>query len=163
MTTTDLLTAPPARRGRALHLVDLQNLVGSGSPTLQEAKATWAAYRALVQPGDLAVVACSHHAAPAVWFAVGTEARLLVRSGAGGADVALVDDVDLGHLVARFTWLVVASGDHAFVPLVETVRRAGVRTWQVTGAGRPAHALLRTAQVRSRLRATTAANLALAA
>ncbi|MBO3089475.1 hypothetical protein [Cellulomonas dongxiuzhuiae] len=163
MTTTEHLTAPAARRGRALHLVDLENLVGSGSPTPEQARATWTAYRTLVQPGDLVVVACSHHAARTVWFVVGTDARLLVRSGADGADLALLDDVDLPHLVSRFTWLVVASGDHAFVPLVEEARRLGVRTWQVTGVGRPARALLRTAQIRSRLRPTTAASLALAA
>lgn len=54
------------RRGRALHLVDLENLIRTGSPTTGRVAGAWAAYQAVVQAGDQVLVACSEHAAPAV-------------------------------------------------------------------------------------------------
>lgn len=161
--TTD--SHQPLRDGRTLHAVHADNLTGTASPTEEEVRAAWNAYRALIQPGDQVIVACSHHSAPAVWFAVGDQVQRLARSGPGGAGLALLDAVDLEYTAARFEWLVVASGDHIFAPLLHSARLAGLRTWRVTGAGRCSQALYREAQVHSRLRTipVETASVALAA
>ncbi len=105
-------TAP----GRAVHLIDAENLVGSASFACSEAELAYAAYEqvAALRSGDLLIVATSHHAAPAAWFGFPVSARRLVRSGLHGADQALLDVIAFESIEARFDRVVIGSGDGIF-------------------------------------------------
>src|SRR4051812_22281292 len=91
-TAAPLTLSVPMLTSRALHLVDVENLLGGPWFTVGEVTAISLAYArtAGVAAGDLVVVASSHHTALAVWFGWG-DARRLVRSGPDGADLALLD------------------------------------------------------------------------
>ncbi len=115
----------PSPRHRALHLIDIENLIGLARPAMTEVIACHAAYRPLIRPGDLVVVACNHGAFPAVgWGWPG--ARLLVRSGENGADQALLDILRYERVEDRFETVVVASGDHIFTGAVAWLAGIGV-------------------------------------
>jgi hypothetical protein len=87
------------RRGRAIHLVDLENLMGTPSPVPGLAAQTCDRYRAFIETGDHVVVATSHSTARTASFELPrTGIRLVVRSSAGGADFALLDTLDLHHV-----------------------------------------------------------------
>jgi hypothetical protein len=120
-------TLDPKRR---LHLVDIENLIGCARPTTAEAVACRSAYHdcAGVRPGDLVVVACNHGAAGTVGLSW-RGARLLLRSGADGADLALLDVITNEAVEERFEAIVVASGDGRFA---EAVARLGGRGLDVT-------------------------------
>lgn len=113
-------TIDPKRR---LHLVDIENLIGCARPTTAEAAACRGAYQdcAGVRPGDLVVVACNHGAAGTVGLSW-RGARLLLRSGPDGADLALLDVITNEAIEERFEAIVVASGDGLFA---EAVARLG--------------------------------------
>lgn len=116
-----------SRAPRALHLVDVENLVGSGSPTNHDVARCVTAYRRLrvLRDDDLIVVACN----PAIGVSVGLSwrsARLLVRRGTSGADLALVDVALRERVDSRFDQVVVASGDGLFVDAVGYLQRRGV-------------------------------------
>ena len=120
---------------RRLHLVDVENLLGCTRPTTEEAKACRDEYneRASVQPGDLVVVACNHGAA----FAVGlgwSGARLLLRSGPDGADLALLGVIAHESVEKRFAAIVVASGDGCFADAVAWLGRHGLDVTVVSKA-----------------------------
>lgn len=100
---------------RTLHVIDIENLIGSTSFTVGEAAVVARRY-ALVSgcgPQDFTVLASSHIAAKAAWFGWPT-GRRLVRSGPDGADRALIDVLTAEDVHARFGRVVVASGDGIF-------------------------------------------------
>jgi NYN domain len=112
---------------RRLHLVDVENLLGRARPTAEEARVCRDEYaeRVAVQPDDLLVVACNHGAA----FAVGlgwSGARLLLRSGQDGADLALLGVIARESVEDRFAAVVVASGDGRFADAVALLGRRGL-------------------------------------
>jgi hypothetical protein len=151
-TATLARVAQPLRRGRALHLVDLENLMGTPSPAQGVTARTWASYRSCIQPGDQVVVATSHHTAFTAWFELPrTGIQLVVRSGRDGADLALLDSIDLPHAASRFEWLVLASGDGIFASTARQARLLGMRAWQVTGTSTSSRALTRACQIHSHL------------
>lgn len=121
-------------RGRALHLVDIENLVGSPRPHRAEVAEVHYAYtRRFVRPGDLLTVACNHGAAPLVaWEWPG--ARLLLRSGADGADRALLEVIQHEAVHARFASVHIASGDGIFT---DAAARLGAYGVVVTVVARP--------------------------
>jgi len=142
----------PLRRGRAIHLVDLENLMGTAAPAPGVTAQTWDSYRVFVQPGDHVVVATSHHAAFTAWFELPrTGIQLAVRSGPSGADYALLDALDLQHAAKRYDWLVIASGDGIFASTARRAQLLGMRTWQVSGIGRSSVPLTRACRLHSRL------------
>jgi len=111
--TAFTLDASP--NGRTVHLVDVENLMGSAAFTA-EAVAKVAAEYAVVadfRPDHFTVLASSHYAASAAWFGW-PEARRLVWSGQDGADLALVDVILTEDLDRRFDRVIVASGDGIF-------------------------------------------------
>lgn len=115
---------------RRLHLVDIENLIGCPRPTLGEATTCREAYdeSAAVGPNDLVVVACNHGAVLAVGFGW-RGARLLLRSGQDGADLALLDVIAHEDVEDRFAAVVVASGDGRFA---DAVARLGILGIEVT-------------------------------
>lgn len=123
----DLSKAPARTRGRTLHLVDAENLAGSPRFTLADAAAVQHAYRAVVAPGpaDQFVVATSHHAALAAWFAWPQSTRRLVQSGPDGADLALLDVLEQEGVVGRFDRVAIGSGDGIFAFVAARLQTSG--------------------------------------
>ncbi len=113
--------------GRALHLVDVDNLIGDprrAAPTL--IRATLGLYRDVsgYRAGDLVVLATNHGLALEVglaWPCV----RLLARSGPDGADLALLDEVDFA-MGGRFDRVIIGGGDHIYEGAVRRLHAAGV-------------------------------------
>lgn len=119
---------------RSLHLIDIENLTGSPSPSPADVRWYQLAYAALhVGPTDQVIVACSHHAAPSVRWEW-RRARHLWRSGANGADLALLDVIDKERVAERFDSVVLASGDGIFT---DAVARLGAQGVDVTVVSRP--------------------------
>lgn len=106
------------RRGRAVHLLDIENLTRSTRPTTAQVIAFMNHYRGLVPigPMDQFVVAVNHGAL----LAVGTALRgvqLLARSGPDGADRALLETAYEDRIPQRFERVVIGSGDGHFAEL----------------------------------------------
>src|SRR5215472_13949933 len=113
----------PARR---LHLIDIENLAGTGLPTAQDVhriRETYAS-RVGIGPSDHVVIACNHLAMKAAGFNW-PGARYLVRSGPDGADLALLDVIRHENVPGRFTSVAIASGDHAFTADTSLLGAAG--------------------------------------
>jgi hypothetical protein len=58
--------------------------------------------------------------------------RLVTRSGADGADIAIVDAIRAEGCLQRFSRLVIVSGDAWFIPLAEDALAAGMRVTVVS-------------------------------
>ncbi len=118
--------------GRRLVAVDVENLLGC-APHLASAAVYSVAIGQLADRigfddgRDQMIVAANplaafkaHGAAP--------HARLLVREGVSGADRALCDELEqIAHLSERYDEIVIASGDHEFVPVAARLRGARLR------------------------------------
>lgn len=114
---------------RRLHLVDVENLVSTTRVWPRLVRQCRCRYLDVAKPGesDLVVVACSHHVAKVVGFEW-PGARLVVRSGQDGADLALLEAwKDLSVDKSSFAEVIIASGDSIFVPLALELARTGVR------------------------------------
>ncbi len=127
------------RRGRRLHLLDLDNLHGSGNPGIGCIQKVRNDYDRLgLLAGDLVYGACMHE--PGRWnhehvrrvahiCKVWPKGTVRPVAGRNGADKALVgkalEYVDRG----RITWfddVVIASGDHLFTVAANRMRQLGV-------------------------------------
>lgn len=145
---------PSAFNARALHLIDLENLVGGPSASDKTIKRVWSAYYGGVPKtaSDHLLVGSSRFFARRTWWMLPEGIQRRVRDGQDGGELAILDEVDLDHLVGRFGRLVIASGDGQFAELAATARSRGVHVHQVTGIGLPSRALMSAASSRSRLR-----------
>lgn len=120
---------------RTLHLVDVENIIGSPRPCRSQVAECRRAYVQLAQvaPSDHVIVACNHGAA----ITVGSEwtgARLLARSGTDGADHALLEVIKYEQVDERFSAIVLASGDGIFTDAISRLAGQGVA---VTVVSRP--------------------------
>jgi hypothetical protein len=108
-------------------LVDIENLVACPNPTVGEVEAAVTAIRGALPDFESAqrIVACSHHAAPTVAFAF-PRARHLWRSGPDGADLALLDVLDVEQVDQRFEFVTICSGDGIFAASASAFAAAGV-------------------------------------
>jgi len=118
---------------RTLHLIDVENLLGDPRPGPANVRRARDTYESHVEVGehDLVVVACNHGCALEVGLAY-TDARLVVRSGPDGADLALLDVLSEYDLPGRFDAVVVASGDGIFSHAVAAVGALGLATLVVS-------------------------------
>ncbi|MFC0865723.1 hypothetical protein ACFHYQ_25835 [Sphaerimonospora cavernae] len=116
------------RIGRAVHLLDIENLTRSTRPTTSEVVALMGHYRTIVPIGsmDQFIVAVNHNALVSVGTAFHS-AQLLARSGPDGADQALVEAAYGDQLNQRFDHVVIGSGDHYFAELAGWLTVSGVR------------------------------------
>jgi len=132
MSATDVPT------GRALHLVDLENVLGDPGATGPEVVDTYETVlaRGLHRAGDLVVVALNPGLAPHFAFADHTPCQLFVRRGPDGADLALLGWGSPELVARRFHRLVVASGDGIFAGIVRALREFGLRVEVLYGNGR---------------------------
>ncbi len=135
-------TAPTqAHRQRTLLLVDIENLIGSGRFTATDVAAVRDQIDRLTPATAQAIVATSA-GRTAVEAGLGWPgARLAWQPGADGADRALIEIATTEHLAARYTHVIICSGDHAFAPVAAALRRQGAHITVVTGAGRLSAAL----------------------
>jgi hypothetical protein len=130
-------TRIPNARSRHLVLIDAENMAATSSPTTRDMELLKAALRAVVPDFDTVqrIVACSHHAAPAVAFAF-PGARHLWRSGPDGADMALLDVLDNEQVHRRFGQVTFCSGDGIFAASAARLASAHVDVTVIARAGR---------------------------
>ena len=120
---------PPRRRfpARTLHIVDIENLAGAAIPSRRQVSEVQGLYVARLAFGadDQVVMAANHLAllnAALGW----PHARYRVRSGPHGADLELLDVLLHEDVAARFTHVVIGSGDGVFCPAAATLVSRGV-------------------------------------
>jgi hypothetical protein len=106
-------------KGRALHLVDIENLAGGSAAPTGAVRDALRSYERVVRFGadDHRVVAGGRHVVYPVrdrW----PGAAVRPARGVDGADRVLVGWARPSEVVGRYDRVVVASGDHAFVDLV---------------------------------------------
>lgn len=124
------------RAGRRLILIDIENLVGTPTPSSLEVELVMGALADLVPGFNEAqrVVACSHRAARTVAFACKTE-RQRWCSGPDGADLALLDILETEDVDERFEYVTICSGDGIFAQSVARLAENGVYTTVVALKG----------------------------
>jgi hypothetical protein len=123
------LLKPPRRRfpSRTLHIVDIENLAGAAIPSLGQVSEVQGLYVSRLAFGadDQVVMAANHLAllnAALGW----PHARYRVRSGPHGADLELLDVLLHEDVAARFTRVVIGSGDGVFCPAAANLVSRGV-------------------------------------
>ena len=120
-----------------LHVLDIENLVGGPVPNPEAVKAIHGEYMRLMAPTgpDRSVMGTSHIAAKHIWFSwPDRSTKRLVRSGADGADLALLGYLSEPANLRGVHHVVIASGDAIFTPAVRRLRMNGIR---VTVVSRP--------------------------
>jgi len=129
-------------RGRTLHLVDIENLLGDPRAAGPAIAAAIEAYRSAmrVAPGDHVVIACNHGLAVDAGLAW-PGARLRTGSGPDGADLALIDDADPAYVAAHYDRVVIGSGDGIFTGLAADLRALGTAVCVVARDGSLSRAL----------------------
>ena len=119
---------------RSIALIDIENLYGDCSPQSPYGPLTErdvAALKRVVEgvydcPETPAVVASSHAVAKTVMWGW-PEAGRRWRSGADGADLALLNEYTPVEIAERFARVILASGDGIFTDFVAECGRLGVR------------------------------------
>ena len=121
---------------RRLHLIDVENLAGTPTPSRDRILRCRQRYLELIRPqaGDHCVIACSHHAGPVVSLAW-SDARHIWRSGQDGADLALIDVLTGESVADRFAAVILASGDWLFAAPVAQLGTHGIPVTVVANRG----------------------------
>jgi hypothetical protein len=131
---------------RALHVVDIENLAGAAIPTLDRVSEVQLRYLSCLRFGadDQVVLAANHLAllnAGLGW----PHARYRVRSGKDGADLELIDVLEHENVAARFSHVVIGSGDGGFGQVAARLAARGVHVTVVSRWGSLAYELARAA------------------
>ena len=139
---------PSYCRGRELHLVDVENLLG-GVVTEQAVRELRREFDDLVAsscpPDDIHQVVATSTWRTLAEAAFGWEvARPVFRDGPDGADLALLDAGDW-RPEERFSKVVIGSGDHIFAAYARRLRSAGVEVIVVSRPESLAYELRRAA------------------
>lgn len=124
-------------RPRRLHLLDVENLV-AGRVSNQSVTTMWSQFVAAVDLrwDDLSTVSVSRRHAATTFFALPTDVHRVIGSDVhDGADVALIESVDVDWASRNFGRVVIGSGDHIFAPLARQLTENGLQVLQVTGIG----------------------------
>ena len=78
------------------------------------------------RPTDMVIVGCN----PRLAFSAKNlfpSSQIVTGHGKDGADIALIETLDLNHAAERFDELCIVSGDHAFAPIAHAARQRGLR------------------------------------
>jgi hypothetical protein len=125
-TIAPAISATPTTR--ALHLVDLENLVGDpyadGAFAIQVFERYLRASR--WEPGDQVHLAVNPHLAVEVGWRIPVEHALRTASGPDAVDHRLLAEAEPQFVARRFGRLVIGSGDHGFIANACAARRTGV-------------------------------------
>jgi hypothetical protein len=121
---------------RTLHVVDIENLAGMAVPTLIQVSEVQVQYLACLRfgAGDQVVLAANHLAllnAGLGW----PHARYRVRSGKDGADLELLDVLEHENVAARFSHVVIGSGDGGFTRVAASLATRGIHVTVVSRWG----------------------------
>lgn len=127
---------------RAIHLVDLDNLVAGPwhperVPAIIATYLTASGYRA----GDHLYVASDRSLAATAVFEIPVGGRYLIAHGPDGADRRLLEVAPAGHIAQRYSNLVIGSGDGAFADLALAAGACGVAVTVLACAGSISHRL----------------------
>jgi hypothetical protein len=119
--------------GRTLHLIDIENLAGTGRPHRHQVRALYSTYCLRVGLGamDQVVVACSEltiREAGYCW----PGARCLIRPGPDGADLDLLAVIEQERVAERFSHVAIASGDGVFTMAAVGLAAAGCQVTVVS-------------------------------
>jgi hypothetical protein len=111
---------------RSLHLVDIENLAGTGRPEPGQVGALYCLYRRRVGLAtmDQVVVALSEFTVRNVggcW----PGARYLVRSGSSGVAAELLAVIEQERVTERFANVMIASGDGTFTTAAASLAAVG--------------------------------------
>jgi hypothetical protein len=119
--------------GRALHLIDLENIVGNPDATRLEVEAALEAFTAAAAVGsdDLVAVAVNHRLYKRACLSLDRGWDVKLASGPDACDHVLLDAAPVDWVAERFDRLVVGSGDAIFLDLVVSVRRRATPVWVV--------------------------------
>jgi hypothetical protein len=112
------------RPGRALHLIDIENLNQACAENYHAPASGWLRVVG-INPHDLAVVGTDASGAFAAREALPT-AGLVVGRGESGADRALTRRGAAGLSTSRFDTLIIGSGDGEFARIAQQARTAGL-------------------------------------
>lgn len=127
-----------SNRLRTLSLLDLENLTGGDiKPTIVHD--TWERFKHVIDAryDDHHTVAVSQRHAATAFFALPSNIRRVIGANSpDGADIALLNCIDIDWAAENFGQVVIGSGDHIFALLAKRLRHTGLRTIQVTGIGR---------------------------
>jgi len=118
---------------RTIHLIDIENLVGSGLPAAQDVHTTQLSLQRLlpVRSADLVVIGTGPLALmPAYCGWAG--ARYVLRAGPDGADLALLAVINDEDVAGRFTTVTIASGDGIFADAAVELAGRGCRVTVVS-------------------------------
>ena len=122
---------------RALHLVDVENLLGTPRPDPNAVGPLARLYGEVagLGPRDHVVLASSHCCAAAVWFTWPDGVRRLLASGPDGADNALLAVLASERAAERFGRVVIGSGDGIFAEAAARLQAVGREVTVVCGEG----------------------------
>jgi hypothetical protein len=122
---------------RVLHLVDVENLVGSADFSIEDAVRVHAAYERVAPVGSInqLILATSHRAALPAWLGFPGSARRLVRSGPDCADLALLEIVEKESVAGRLQHVVLGSGDGIFAFMAAGLQAGGCGVTVVSRVG----------------------------
>ena len=126
---------PRALRGRRLVVVDLENVVGGVVMRVEQASSARLCISKAIQlaPDEQVVIGTCHTGLLASGLGWPT-ARLVVRSGENGADLALLEVLQDERIADRFDKVTLVSGDGIFADAVAALGKSGVA---VTAVSRP--------------------------
>ncbi len=118
-------------------LVDIENAACTASP-----EAEWVAeiQRTLIEKlgltgEEMVVLGCSHHAAKTAAFAWLGGHRRVWRSGADGADLALLEVIDSEPVTRTCDQVTIVSGDWIFANALTSLAAQGITTTVVATRG----------------------------
>ena len=120
---------------RRFHLIDLDNLQGSGSPSMGVVEQTRFDFEFVGNgPEDQMCCSYNHHYSQRVTEGeikrIWAPALMRPATGANGADQALIAEakvfLNMPGLTERFDEVIVGSGDHAFIPIVRQFVKRGL-------------------------------------
>ena len=116
------------KAGRKLFVVDIENAVGAGAVDAQSCLQVRGRIEREYRPagGDLTVIGVSHqgNVFPASSW---DGARIVLKEGRDGADLALEDVLSHENVEERFSEVVIVSGDGLFSGQAARLRSQGVK------------------------------------
>jgi hypothetical protein len=114
-------------------VIDPENLGRNPRPTASEASSVRETYDSLVPFGtDDHVVVAFNHGGLFEFGSAWDPARLVVRSGKDGADLALLQVLESEDVADRFDGIVIGSGDGIFAEVAIGFREAGLEVTVVS-------------------------------
>jgi hypothetical protein len=115
-------------KGRAVHLIDIENLCMDSNPTEAMVAAAKSAYIKKVNPGpnDLFYVTVSSKGNLVPVLFGWTGATHAFKEGHDGADILLAELILNGDLETRFEKVYLASGDGGLAPFASSLLSKGV-------------------------------------